>query len=225
MLIENSFHVALPIDEAWAVLSDLPRIAPCMPGAELTEVDGDDHHGIVKVKVGSINTQYRGTATIQQADAAAHRLVVEARGHETRGQGRANATITAELTPEGDGTTVAVVTELQISGRVAQFGRGVLQDVSSKLVEQFVDELQQEVAGAPQAAPSDTATTEEPADATADSTPISRSPAPIPARAPAEPVDLLALGGSSVVRRAAPLVAGLAALIAVIVLLRRRGNQ
>lgn len=225
MLIENSFHVALPIDEAWAVLSDLPRIAPCMPGAELTEVDGEDHHGIVKVKVGSINTQYRGTATIQQADAAAHRLVVEARGHETRGQGRASATITAQLTPESDGTTVAVVTELQVSGRVAQFGRGVLQDVSSKLVEQFVDELQQEVAGAPQAALADTVTTGEPADATSDSTPTSRSPAPIPARAPAEPVDLLALGGSSVLRRTAPLIASVAALIAVIVLLRRRGSQ
>ncbi|MGK2949320.1 MAG: SRPBCC domain-containing protein [Acidimicrobiales bacterium] len=142
MELTNDFRVALPVDRAWAVLTDLERIAPCMPGAQLQEVEGDEYRGIVKIKVGPITAQYKGKATFLEQDTANHKAVLRAEGRETRGQGNANATITATLTPDGDGTAVSVVTDLTVTGRVAQFGRGVLADVSAKLLGQFVDCLE-----------------------------------------------------------------------------------
>jgi uncharacterized protein len=139
MELTNEFRVGASPDEAWALLTDLERIAPCMPGAELQEVDGDDYKGIVKVKVGPITAQYKGVARFVERDDAAHRAVLRAEGRETRGQGNASATITAQLTPDGEGTKVSVVTDLTIAGRVAQFGRGILADVSTKLLGQFAD--------------------------------------------------------------------------------------
>jgi hypothetical protein len=138
MELTNDFRVALPVDRAWAVLTDLERIAPCMPGAQLQEVEGDDYRGIVKIKVGPITAQYKGQATFVSQDADKHVAVLRAEGRETRGQGNANATITATLTPDGAGTAVSVVTDLVVTGRVAQFGRGVLAEVSAKLLDQFV---------------------------------------------------------------------------------------
>jgi carbon monoxide dehydrogenase subunit G len=143
--LTNEFTVSVPVDEAWAVLTDLERIAPCMPGAELQEVEGDEYRGIVKVKVGPITAQYKGKATFQSKDDTAHVAVLKAEGRDTRGQGNASALITATLTPDGDGTAVKVVTDLTITGKVAQFGRGVLVDVSGKLLTQFVDCLENDL--------------------------------------------------------------------------------
>jgi uncharacterized protein len=150
MELSNEFTVDVPVDEAWSVLTDLERIAPCMPGAALEEIEGDEYRGIVKVKVGPVTAQYRGKATFLERDPSAHKAVLRAEGRETRGQGNASATISATLEPSGSGTRVSVVTDLSITGRVAQIGRGVLADVSNKLLGQFVDSLESTVlAGAP----------------------------------------------------------------------------
>src|SRR5580692_3022326 len=133
MELTNEFRVAVPLEEAWAVLTDVERIAPCLPGAQLQEVEGDQYRGIVKVKVGPITAQYKGAATFLEQDVAAHRVVLRAEGRDTRGQGNANATV------------VKVVTDLTITGKVAQFGRGVLAEVSGKLMGQFVDNLERDV--------------------------------------------------------------------------------
>src|SRR3989475_8260052 len=129
MKIEDSFRVSVPVEEAWNVLLDVERIAPCMPGAELQEIEGDEYRGIVKVKVGPITAQYKGKATFVERDEAGGKAVLRAEGRDTRGQGNANATITALLVADGDGTKVTVTTDLTVTGRVAQFGRGVMADV------------------------------------------------------------------------------------------------
>jgi len=154
MELSNEFVVPVAVDEAWVLLTDVERIAPCMPGAELQEIDGDEYRGVVKVKVGPITAQYKGKATFVEKDDAAHKAVLRAEGRDTRGQGNANATITATLVAEDGGTRVTVVTDLAITGRAAQFGRGVMADVSTKLLGQFVSCLEKNVlgAGAPAAA-------------------------------------------------------------------------
>ena len=146
MELTNEFRVGVPADHAWAVLTDVERIAPCMPGAELQEVEGDEYRGVVKVKVGPISAQYKGKASFVERDVAGRKAVLRAEGRDTRGQGNANATITATLEPDGpDATKVTVVTDLAVTGRVAQFGRGVLNDVSIKLLNQFVECLERDV--------------------------------------------------------------------------------
>lgn len=145
MQIEESFRVDVPVDEAWQVLMDIERIAPCMPGAQLQEVVGNEYRGVVKVKVGPITAQYKGTATFESIDDAAHSAVISAAGRDTRGQGNASATIKLGLVPDGDGTRVDVDTDLSITGKVAQFGRGVIGDVSAKLLAQFVENLERDV--------------------------------------------------------------------------------
>jgi carbon monoxide dehydrogenase subunit G len=139
--LENSFTVPVPIDEAWRVLLDIERVAPCMPGAALDSVDGDDFTGRVKVKLGPINLTYQGKASFIEKDEAAHRAVIDARGKDQRGNGTAAATVTANLQPEGSITRVNVLTDLNITGRPAQFGRGVMTDVGNKLLGQFADKL------------------------------------------------------------------------------------
>ena len=145
MKIEDEFRVDVPIDEAWKVLLDVERIAPCMPGAQLQEIEGDEYRGIVKIKVGPITAQYKGAARIVETDETAHQVVLKAEGRDTRGQGNASATVTATLTPEGSGTIVHIDTDLNITGKVAQFGRGVMADVSSKLLGQFASNLERDV--------------------------------------------------------------------------------
>ena len=150
MELNNDFKVGVSVPEAWKVLTDVERIAPMLPGAQLQEVEGDEYRGVVKVKVGPITAQYKGKATFVERDDSARRAVLRAEGRDTRGQGNANATITATLTPDGAGTAVRVVTDLAITGKVAQFGRGVLADVSAKLLTQFVEALEADVlSGAP----------------------------------------------------------------------------
>jgi carbon monoxide dehydrogenase subunit G len=131
------------------VLTSLERVAPCVPGFELQDVDGEEYRGVVKVKVGPMIAQYKGVASFRELDAASHRAVVRAEGRETRGQGNAAATVTATLAPEDGGTHVTLHTDLTITGRVAQFGRGVLMDVSSKLLRQFVQALEADVLTGP----------------------------------------------------------------------------
>ena len=146
MDIRDQFRVPVPVAEAWTVLLDVERIAPCMPGAQLQEIEGDEFRGIVKVKVGPITAQYKGVASILEADEAAHRLVLKAEGRDTRGQGNASANVTVVLSPDGEGTLVEIETDLTVSGKVAQFGRGVMADVSAKLLAQFAECLQSKVA-------------------------------------------------------------------------------
>lgn len=142
MELTNDFRVGVDRDTTWKVLTDLERIAPLLPGAQLQEVEGDEYRGIVKVKVGPIQAQYKGTATLVETDETAGKMVMKASGRDTRGQGNASATITLTMTADGSGTKVNANTDLTISGKVAQFGRGVLADVSSKLIGQFVDNLE-----------------------------------------------------------------------------------
>jgi uncharacterized protein len=233
MELTNDFRVGVPIEQAWEVLTDVERIAPCMPGAQLQEVEGDEYRGIVKVKVGPITAQYKGTATFAERDDAAHRAVLTAEGRETRGQGNASATVTATLTPDGDGTQVTVVTDLTVTGRVAQFGRGVLADVSAKLLGQFVDCLETSVLSG---ASGDAATaTDEVAATTAPAAPPAAPAASPSAPAPeataptvrkidspeAQPVDLFDAAGTPVLKRLAPLLG----LVLVLWLLRRRRRR
>jgi uncharacterized protein len=154
MELNNEFRVPVPVSETWKVLTDVERIAPMLPGAQLQEVEGDEYRGVVKVKVGPITAQYKGAATFVDVDEAAGKVVLKATGRDTRGQGNASAIITATMSPDGDGTKVTVATDLTITGKVAQFGRGVLADVSGKLIGQFVDALEADLvssgaAGAP----------------------------------------------------------------------------
>ena len=197
MQLQNSFTVPVPVDEAWRVLLDIERIAPCMPGAELQEVEGDEYRGVVKVKVGPITAQYKGVAKLAEVDAGAHRAVIDAQGRDTRGQGNASAKITMSLAPDGDGTEVSIDNDVTVTGKVAQFGRGVMADVSTKLLAQFVACLESRVlSGAPPAA--DTGEPREVA-----------------------PVDLLRTAGAPVLKRLVPAALGLVVIVVVLVLLVR----
>lgn len=218
MQLEHSFTVPVPVDDAWRVLLDVERVAPCMPGAAVDQVDGDEIAGSVKVRVGPVSLTYKGTARFAERDDAAHRAVLEGRGRDTRGNGTAAATVTAVLTGDGEQTRVDVTTELTVTGRPAQFGRGMMSDVGDKLIGQFAECLAGKLSGevGPGEGQVDPGT---PPDAP------EPSPAPRPAPAPAEPIDLFATAGPAVLRRVVPVVAGLAAvaaLVAVVVRRRRR---
>lgn len=156
MELNNEFRVAVPAAKTWEVLTDVERVAPCLPGATLLSVDGDDFTGAVKVKVGPITVSYQGIASFQEKDAVAQRVVLKAEGKETRGNGTAAALVTAQLKDEGDSTSVVITTDLAISGKAAQFGRGVLADVSGNLIAQFAKSLEAELLGGA-AAPSSAA--------------------------------------------------------------------
>jgi carbon monoxide dehydrogenase subunit G len=147
MNLEHSFTVPVGIDEAWKILLDIERIGPCMPGATIESVDGDDFTGSVKVKLGPIMLTYKGKASFIEKDEAAHRAVIDARGRDARGNGTAAAKITASLADQGGNTTVNVLTDLDITGKPAQFGRGVMVDVGNKLIGQFADALAATIGG------------------------------------------------------------------------------
>jgi carbon monoxide dehydrogenase subunit G len=215
MELTNDFRVAIPPATAWSVLTDVERIAPCMPGAQLQEVEGDEYRGVVKVKVGPITAQYKGAATFVERDDANLKAVLKAEGRDTRGQGNASATITATLTADGDGTRVNVVTDLHVTGKVAQFGRGVMADVSSKLLGQFVECLETTVLAAPAASDSAPVTPEAPPE------PTSTGPRKIDSPE-AKPVDLIDTAGGSVAKRAAPVLAVIAVLWLLRLFLKRR---
>jgi hypothetical protein len=193
MEIFEEFRVPLPVDDAWRLLLDIERIAPCLPGAQLQEIEGDEYRGVVKVKVGPITAQYKGAAKLESTDDENHVAVIVASGRDTRGQGNASATIQLSLVPDDGGTLVSVETDLAITGKVAQFGRGVLNDVSGKLLAQFVENLERDVLSGGDAAGSAPAPRAEVgADAglaaeEAQAAPASEIPGPGLAAPPAEP--------------------------------------
>jgi carbon monoxide dehydrogenase subunit G len=169
MELSHSFTVPVSADEAFAVLTDIERIAPCMPGASIDEVDGDEFTGRVKVKVGPMQVTYRGKAKYAELDHENHTATIEARAQETRGSGTANATISASLEEVGDEETeVSVTSDLAITGRPAQFGRGVMNEVGAKLIGQFADCLSSELAGGEPAAEEEPDATAEQAQQVAD---------------------------------------------------------
>ena len=205
MELNNEFRVAVPTATVWEVFTDVERVAPCLSGATLLSVDGDDFTGAVKVKVGPITVSYQGVATYQEKDSAAQRIVLRAEGKETRGNGTAAATVTAQLKDEGDATTVVITTDLAISGKAAQFGRGVLADVSGNLIAQFARSLEAELLGGA------TASTSAPS-----------TEAATAAAQPADSVDLLKVVAMPVAKRYGPAVAVAAAAGAVGFLVGRR---
>lgn len=231
MELQHSFSVPVDVDRAWAVLVDIEQVAPCMPGAALDTVDGDEFTGSVKVRLGPIGITYKGKARFVEKDEAAHRAVIDAQGKDARGNGTASATVTATLHPQDDGTRVEVNTDLAITGKPAQFGRGVMVDVGNKLIGQFADCLAGKLAK-----PAGPAADGPAADGPAAAAPAAVS-APPPAtsqpdtpqtspEAPAEevaPIDLMASAGPAVLKRLAPVALLLAVLVLVIVLRRRRG--
>jgi carbon monoxide dehydrogenase subunit G len=148
MKLDNEFTVGVPIGEAWGVLTDLEMIAPCMPGAQLTGVNDGIYTGKVRIKVGPVTAEYAGTARFSEKDEETHRAVIDARGRDSRGNGNATAVISAQLLPEGESTRVTVSTDLTIAGRVAQFGSGMIKEVSAKLLGQFTDCLERRLGGA-----------------------------------------------------------------------------
>jgi carbon monoxide dehydrogenase subunit G len=152
MRLEHEFTVPVPVQQAWDVLLDVERVAPCMPGATIESVEGDSFTGKVKVRVGPVTVAYAGTASFLEKDAETRRVVVQAKGRETRGAGTAAATVTAVLNQIDDGTKVNVETDLAITGRPAQFGRGVMDEVGAKLLGQFADCLAERL-GAGEPAP------------------------------------------------------------------------
>lgn len=209
MELSNEFEVATDLEEAWSVLTDIERIAPCLPGAELREVDGEEYRGVVKVKVGPITAEYKGVARLIELDAKEHRAVLRAEGRESRGQGTAAATITATLEPSEKGTRVSVQTDLSITGKVAQFGRGVLADVSAKLLAQFAGNLESMVL----------ANAKPQADAASAPDEGARSAESVPA----EPVDLVELAGGSLAKRLVPLLVIAAVAVIAVIARRKRG--
>jgi carbon monoxide dehydrogenase subunit G len=236
MNIHDQFRVTVPVEEAWRVLLDVERIAPCMPGAQLQEVEGDEYRGIVKVKVGPITAQYKGVARIIEADEHARRIVLKGEGRDTRGQGNASATVTAQLEPEGDGTQVTIDTDLNVTGKVAQFGRGVMADVSSKLLGQFVSCLETNVlaGGGPEAPPPPLPPSRASAPASVSpplgsSGPASGSSQPSESSSPrdggvrkidapeAAPVDLMKAAGGAVAKRLVPVLLVGAVVLGVVI--------
>ena len=145
MKIENSFTVDAPIADAWELLTDIPTIAPCLPGAKLTGTEDGVYSGGIKIKVGPVTSEYKGSATFVEKDDVAYKAVIDGKGRDTRGAGNAQALITAQMTAEGDKTRVDIDTDLKVSGKVAQFGRGVMQDVSTKLLGQFAECLEAKI--------------------------------------------------------------------------------
>lgn len=249
MELVNEFTVNASIDETWRTLTNLELIAPCMPGAQLTEIEGDIYRGHVKIKVGPITAQFKGQAIFLEQDAEKYRAVLKGDGRDTGGKGNASAIITAQLEPVSPTVTKTVVTtDLTITGKVAQFGRGALADVSDKLLKQFVHNLETQVlsqdaapataaADAPLAAAQSTSVDDAAASPSADA-PAAEAPAAVAPAAetaapkadeppkvrkidskPVEPIDLIETAGAATIKRVAP-IAALALLL--LFLLKRR---
>src|SRR5918999_5721467 len=151
MKINNEFTVGAPIQQAWDTMLNLERIAPCLPGAAIQdEKDEGEYDGTMKVKIGPVTANYKGTVKFEEVDEENHRAVLQATGRDARGQGTASATIVSTLQEEGEGTKVSVETDMKLTGRAAQFGRGIAQDVATKMLTQFASCLEQEITGGPE---------------------------------------------------------------------------
>jgi carbon monoxide dehydrogenase subunit G len=196
MQLEHQLSVPAPIDVVWPAVLDPEKVAPCVPGATLTGVDGDSFTGTVKVKVGPITLLYKGTGTFTETDEQTRRAVLKASAKDTRGNGTVTATVTLTLTPEGDRTDGVVATDLSITGKPAQFGRGMIADVGGKIIEQFSACLSQKLAVTQTVTEPAATPTAEPADE-------------------AEPLDLVHYARASALKRVGPLVA--AAMLVLII--------
>lgn len=229
MEFTNEFRVPADVDTTFATLTDLEKVAPCMPGATLEEVEGDTYTGRMKVKVGPIQVNYRGTAEVTEIDKDAKRASITASGKETRGAGTAKANVTATLREEGGETVVTVVSDINVTGKPAQFGRGVMADVGEKIIGQFAERLEallreepeeRPAAAAPEAeAPAETEAAPAAAAAAAPSGP--RKIAQDPSRAD-DALDLMEVAGAATLKRVAPIVVGVLVVIGLVWWLRGR---
>jgi carbon monoxide dehydrogenase subunit G len=206
MKIANEFTVSAPIEQAWDVLSDLEQVVPLMPGAALVGREGDDYLGTVKVKVGPVTSEFTGKVHFVERSRDQHRAVIDGKGKEARGTGNATATVTTQLHDAGERTRVTVDTDLKIVGKLAQFGSGMLQQVSEKLLGQFVESLEAELA----------------AKNTAHADGESLKPASKSTVAEPAPIDLLELAGADKLKKYSPLLLLALALGALVWVLRRR---
>jgi carbon monoxide dehydrogenase subunit G len=197
MDLNHEFTVPVPVEDAWKILTDVERIAPCLPGAKLEDIADDTYSGFVKVKVGPIQAQFKGQASFVELNEGAHKVVLKGEGRDTTGKGNAAALITAQLVAESPtATKVTVHTDLNITGKVAQFGRGAMADISNKLLDQFVAYLNGLIA-----------TSNQPAAATGDAAPAPSAPQEV------EALNLLSVGGGAILKRALPVVVVIAAVI------------
>ncbi|MBU3702798.1 MAG: carbon monoxide dehydrogenase [Ilumatobacteraceae bacterium] len=204
--LNHSFTVPVAIAEAWNVLTNVERIAPCLPGAQLQEIEGETYRGAVKVKVGPIQAQFKGQASFVEKDDANYKVVLKGEGRDTGGKGNASAVITAQLTAiDASSTQVNVNTDLSITGKVAQFGRGALADVSDKLLAQFSENLNNLIAAEPAVATA--APAPEAAPDTGQPT-VRKIDAPEVA-----PINLIETAGATIVKRALPVVAGIIVIV------------
>ena len=213
MEIADSFTVPVTASRLWDALTDVERIAPCIPGFTLVEADDPEYKGVMKVRVGAIGIAYNVTITFVERDEDAMRTVLSISGKESKGSGGIQATVTSSLEADGESTTTTMVTNVKVTGRIAQFGRGLIGDVSARLIEQFVEALTERVLFVPGAAPT--------TDPIASALPAIESPVGTAAPANAE-LDLGRAVGLSVLRRAAPVVVGLCFVVALLTFLRRR---
>ena len=227
MDLNHSFTVDVPVEDAWRILTDVERIAPCLPGAQLQEIEGDTYRGVVKVKVGPIQAQFKGQANFVERDDVAHRAVLKGEGRDTGGKGNASALITAEMTALTDSSTsVTVNTDLSITGKVAQFGRGTMADISNKLLAQFVENLNVLIAEKPDDAPA-SSTTSAPVETAAPTAPSAQQTS---SAAPAEPtvrkidapeaeaLNLLSVSSGAIAKRAIPVAIAVVAIVAFFLL-------
>ncbi|MGV9612165.1 SRPBCC family protein [Nocardia xishanensis] len=214
MKIANEFTVNAPVEQAWEVLSDLEQVVPLLPGAQMVGWEGDDFLGKLKVKVGPVTSEFTGKANFVERDEHDHRAVINGRGRDTRGSGNATATITTRLREDGDKTRVVVDTDLKIVGKLAQFGSGMLQQVSEKMIGQFVASLEAKLAE------SDSAVAVAAPDSGAARPQLVEEPEPAP-------LDLVDLVGPAMIKKYAPAIGFvLAAVLAIILVLRRiRANR
>ena len=227
MELTNEFVIDRDIEETWKILNDLEFIAPCMPGAQLTEIEGDEYRGLVKIKVGPITANYKGKASFIEQDAVNKQAKLKAEGRDPR-QGNANAMVTANMETVGDNqTNVIIHTDLGLSGKIASFGRGAIEDVSKKILGQFTDNLREKLETA-EAIPGATTQAPAEADGSVEDVPAPVSPstdAPVEEAAStvrkiegpeAEAVDLLAVSSGSIMKRLLPTAGGLAVVAAII---------
>lgn len=245
MELDHEFTVPVPVDHAWAVLLDVERVAPCMPGATLDSIDGDEFTGRLKVKLGAMTITYKGAARIASKDEATHTVTMEGTGKESRGAGTASATVQAQLHEEGEITRVTVHTKLNVTGRPAQFGRNILSEVGGKLIGRFAEGLHEEIQRSEEAGPEEApaAGPEQPAPTTSQASPATdegaaakagTAPAAAPAteatprrreRHTADAIDLLEVAGPAVAKRAAPVAAGFIAVFTIWRVFRRRRGR
>lgn len=255
MELTNEFVVDRPIDETWKIMNDLEFIAPCMPGAQLTEIEGDEYRGLVKIKVGPVTAKYKGKASFISQDAETHVAKLAAEGRDPR-NGNANATITATMVENEGATTVTIHTDLALVGKIASFGRGAIEDVSKKLLGMFADNLAEKLANdgkeevaeeaasdgtSSDGASSDSASSDGASDvatnaaaASTGSTSESSSTEDAPPAEPKvrkidsaepEPVDILAVTGDSVLKRLAPVLGGVVVLLILRMLLSGKSSD